>query len=90
VFERVEELGDLVVLLEGVAQVESLVDGVVVSPSAALTAKVAVALEVVDDLGSGALGDAHEVGDLPEAEIRCARDGEEHVGVVGEERPRAT
>jgi hypothetical protein len=90
VFECVKELGHLVVLLERVTQVESFVDGVVVPSSAALATEVAVTFQIVDDLRGRAFGDADEVGDVPKSQVGRARDGEQYVGVVGEERPRAT
>ena len=44
-------------------------------------------LEVAHDLHRRAFGDADEIGDVADAQVRSAGDREEHVGVVGEERP---
>lgn len=89
VFQRVEQLGDLVVLLQGVPERLVLGNGVVVAPTTPLPQQVAVDLEVDHDLHGGPLGDTDEVGDLAEPEIRCLGDGQEHMGVVGQEGPGA-
>ena len=82
-----EQLRDLVVFLERVPEMQVLGNGVVVAPSPALPAEIAVEFEVHHDLHGGPFGDADEVGDLAQAEVRCLGDGEEHMGVVGEEGP---
>lgn len=82
-----EQLGDLVVFLERVPEMQMLGNGVVVAPSPPFPAEIAVEFQVHHDLHGGPFGDADEVGDLAQAEVRCLGHGQEHVGVVGEEGP---
>ena len=58
-------------------------DRVLVAPSVASLCQVAGLLEVVDDLGCGALGDADALGDVPKPDGWFGGDDLEDVGVVG-------
>jgi hypothetical protein len=44
-------------------------------------------LQFVHDAVDGALADADETGDFTQANVGLLRNADEHVGVVGEERP---
>jgi hypothetical protein len=76
-------------LLERMTQMEPVVDGVVVAAAPSFATHISGAFQVDDDLHRGAFGDADQVGDLAESEIRGAGDGEQDVGMVREERPGA-
>lgn len=87
--EGIDEVGDLVVFFERVTQRMVGSDHVVVSATLFPALDAPDGLQIGEDLGGGALGDVDAFGNLLEAEIgRCA-DGEQHVRVIGEERPRA-
>ena len=60
---------------------------VVVSPADAFTAEEAAVLQILNDPLHGALGDAHELGDLAQYQIRIAMEEDEDVGMIGEESP---
>jgi hypothetical protein len=85
--EEVEEAGDLDSFLCGVAHVCFGVDPVVVSSSLALAVDVASFDEVAEDALGGAFGDSDVVGDVAEPDVRVLGDGEQDLGVVGEECP---
>ena len=85
--EGLEQLVDVVVVFEGMPKVMVRVDDVSVPTPFANAGDVPVGLEVGDDLHRGAFGDADEIGNVPDPEIRGSGDGQQHVGVVGEERP---
>lgn len=76
-------------LLEWVTQMEPVVDGVVVAATSSFATHISGVFQVDDDLHRGALGDADQIGDLAESKIRGTGDGEQHVGMVREERPGA-
>ena len=76
VTECVDEVGDLVVLFEGVAERVVGADDVVV-PSALLASfDTSDVFEVGEDLGGGAFGDVDAFGDVFEAQVGCGADGE--------------
>jgi hypothetical protein len=43
--------------------------------------------KVTDDRLGGALGNAHEIGDVPGAEVRIAGEANQNMAVVGEKGP---
>jgi hypothetical protein len=75
------------IALKPVAQGGVDVDGVVVAPADPGAVDVAFGDEVVDDRLHGSLGDPDLCGDVTEADVRVARDAEEYLRVVREERP---
>lgn len=89
VLECLEELRDLMVVFEGMAETEMFVNCVVVAPAPSFSVEVSVAFEVDDDLHRRSFGDADEVGDLAKSEVGRLHDGEQDVGVVRQEGPAA-
>lgn len=72
---------------ERVAEWQIGIDVVAVASSDAFSGEVAAALELVDDLLHSADRDADGVGEVSLAQLGIAIDGDEHMAIVGEERP---
>ena len=86
-FDCFEELADLVVLLEGVAERAFWVEHVVIASTDLFAADVTRFLEIRHDADGGPLGDADQVGDVAQAQVGVLGDRQEDVSVVGQERP---
>ena len=80
--QEADQIGDRVMAVLWMTERELLVHLVVVAPAVAALAHVPRALEVVDDVGGRALGDANRLRDIPEARRGVGGDHLEHVGVV--------
>ena len=89
VAECVDEVGDLMVFLERVAEGVVGSDDVVVPASVFAAFDASDGFEVEQNLGGGAFGDVDALGDVLEAQIGSGGHGEEDVRMVGEERPGA-
>jgi hypothetical protein len=81
---------DLLVSLDRVAQGALGVELVSVAPAFPDTREIAALLEVGDDPLHGALGDPHSHRDLAKADLRLARNAQQDVPVIAEERPAAS
>ena len=82
-----QQLAQGVARESGVAQVLVAVDRVLVAAADALAGEVALLDQLGDELVGGALGDADGVGDLTESGVAVLVDVDDHIAVVGEERP---
>ena len=78
---------DGVMGFERMPQRQLAVDHVVVAPAVAFAVDDAGVLEFADDPLHGALGDAHPLGHLADADVRFLGQAQEHVAVVAEEGP---
>jgi hypothetical protein len=63
------------------------VDLVGILPARAVPRQVSALLEIRDDPLHGTFGHPNLFGDVPETQLRRPREAEQHVPVVGEERP---
>jgi hypothetical protein len=79
--------GDLLVAPDRMTERQVVVDLVAVPPALPEPLDVARLFEIGHDPLHRTLGDADEIGDVAHAHLRLPGDAEEHVGVVGEERP---
>ena len=86
--EEVEELADLVIALCGVPHLHPWVERVAAAASDALPRYVAALDQIADDALDGALRDPDLGGDVPQPNLRVARDAEQDLCVVREEPPR--
>lgn len=85
--DRSEERVDLVVLLERMSQRVRPIDVVAVAAAESLSGDVSAGFQIVDDLHRRSFGDTHEQCEVADPDVGRRRDGKQHVGVVGEERP---
>ncbi len=85
---HVQEFTDLVPPLHLMAHGASGVDLVAIAPTDPDAFQVAAGLELTDDLRDGPVGDADQLGQIPQTELGVAGQTDQDVGVVGEERPR--
>ena len=85
--DELEQLADAVGLFYGVAQRLVEVDLVMVATADPGSFHVAVPHEIGDDRLSGALGDPYPGGNVSTADAGVAGDADQHMAVVGEERP---
>ena len=83
-----DELADGVMSVPWVPEGKVEVDVVMVAPPHARPREVAGLLELVDDLGGGALGDPDVIGDVSKSSVVVGRDGGEDLRVIGHESPR--
>lgn len=86
--QHVEQLTHRVLTFEGMSQPGTVVDLVMVPATDLLPPQVALALEIIEDSLHGARGDPDDVAEITLAEIRVATEGDHHVRVVRQERPR--
>ncbi|MFT4866601.1 MAG: hypothetical protein ACI8RE_002799 [Ilumatobacter sp.] len=89
VAEGVDEIRDLMVFFERVAQWLLGADDVVVSAPQLAAFDASDCFEIGKDLRCRAFGDVDAISDVFEAEVGRRADGKEDVCVIGEERPRA-
>ena len=85
--EHVEEFADPVMLLGGVSQWEVKFDAVVVASSLAPCRDVSGVGKIGHDALRCTFGDADSFGDVTDAQVRFGSNRQQHVSVVGEERP---
>ena len=85
--QQVEELADVEVRLGRVAHPQVAVDAVAVAAADSLALDVAGVREVGDDPLNRALGDADASGDVAQPDLGLAGDADQHLRMVGEERP---
>ncbi len=85
--ENREELVQLVVGIDGMAKGAAGGDGVAVATPGARSRDIAGLNKVSCDLLRCALRHPHPRGDVSHPDLRITGDGEQNVGVVGEERP---
>jgi hypothetical protein len=85
--EEVEQWSDLVLGLGGVSHGRLSVDQVVVASSDSAPVDDVCLDEVCDDSLGGSLGDSDCLGDVSEPDVGVLGDAQEHLRVVGEERP---
>lgn len=85
--DELEQLADAVGLFDGVAQRPIGVDLVVVSAAHPGSLHVAVPHKISNDRLSRALGDPDSDGNIPAADAGVTGDADQHMAVVGEERP---
>ena len=69
------------------AERRARIDFVAVAPARFGHGHVFFRLEIGKDALHGALGDSHPLREVAQAGLRIGRDGEQHVGVVGEKGP---
>ena len=86
--EHVEEVTHRVLTFEGMSQRGAIDDLVVVPATNLLASQVALPLEIIEDSLHGARGDPDDVAEITLAEIRIATEGDHHMRVVRQERPR--
>lgn len=89
VFKDVEDFANGVIGFEWMAQVAVENNLVVVSTSNARVAQIATLFEFVHNALHRSFGDADEFGDLSLADVRVAADGNQNMGVIRQELPRA-
>jgi NAD(P)H-quinone oxidoreductase subunit 5 len=75
------------VAVQGMAQGHRGVQPVAVSATLSHALKIAGVFELSNDALRCALGDAHQLGDIPQSDIRIFGDAQQHVSVIGEESP---
>ena len=74
--------------LDGMSQREAGSDLVVVATATANSRDVSGLLQLPDDALHGALRDADQIGNVAHPNLRLARQTQENVRVIGQERPR--
>jgi uncharacterized membrane protein YbhN (UPF0104 family) len=82
-----DQLADAPVAGEGVGDRQVRADRVAVASADPLAGHVACVGELSDDAVRGPLGDPDRVADLAQTDAGVLRDADEHLSVVGEERP---
>jgi hypothetical protein len=85
--EDVEQSSDVLLSLGGVAHLGLWVHAVMIAPPSVFAGHVAALDEVSDDLLSRAFGDSDGLSYVAQAHVAVTGDGEQHLGVVGDERP---
>ena len=85
--QEVHQFGDSVLSLDWVAKRLVCPDLIVTATSHAVAREVAVCDQVGDDALCRAFCDAHDLSDVAQPQIGIARDGEQDVRVVRQERP---
>lgn len=85
-----ENLADFVMGFHRVAQAHLGIDVIDVAPSLAAPNDHQTGLEIAEDLEDGAFGYADRAREIAHACRGFAREGDQHVSVIGEKRPART
>jgi len=88
--QRGQKIADGALCLERMTQRNIERESIVIASSFAAAAQHPCRFELDDDPVHGSLGDADQPCDVSEGRIRIAREADEDVGVVAQERPAGT